>query len=162
MNKYRIEYAIFSKIARFKQCKSCFRCTEVGNYSGGWWDISKKPRKGKRVSCCSACSPDIRGDMNHKACEWYEPRWYWNAGQKWRRFSYVAGRIWIENVRMKIGALRKPVALEWVDGLTVTGELNPKSDPKCPHCGEMPYSLKQCQFCGQRFVEVDNENTMQR
>ena len=90
--------------------------------------------------------------MKHKACEWYEPRWYWNTRQRFSKAKYIIGRIWIENVRMKIGALRKPVPLEWVDGLDVIGELTPKSDPKCPHCGEMPYSLKQCQFCGQRFL----------
>lgn len=25
--------------------------------------------------------------------------------------------------------------------------------PKCPVCGEMPYSTKQCHWCGQKFVQ---------
>ena len=152
MNKFKIEYAIFSQMAKHHCCRSCFRCEEKNTFSGGFWELSKKPKKGMEVKCCSGCSPDIHGDMNHKACEWYEPRWYWNTRQRFSKAKYIIGRIWIENVRMKIGALRKPVNLEWVDGLNMFGELSPQSDPKCPHCGEMPYSLEQCQFCGQRFL----------
>ena len=25
--------------------------------------------------------------------------------------------------------------------------------PQCPTCGEMPYSLEQCYWCGQRFIQ---------
>lgn len=25
--------------------------------------------------------------------------------------------------------------------------------PKCPVCGEMPYSTEQCHWCGQKFVQ---------
>lgn len=155
MTKYQLEYAIFSRIGKIKRCKSCFRCE--AELWRGTWDISVKPKKGENVRCCCACAPEIH-DMNHKACEWYEPRWYWNLGQYKRRLKYSIDRWWCENVRMKIGALRKPIPLEWVDGLNVVGELSPKSEPKCPHCGEMPYSLKQCQFCGQRFAEVKDVN----
>ena len=29
--------------------------------------------------------------------------------------------------------------------------------PKCPSCGEMPYSTERCFFCGQRFIQDDPE-----
>ena len=156
MNKYKIEHAIFSRIAKVKRCGSCFRCQEADKYHGGWWNISVKPPKGVKVHCCSACSPECTG-MDMRACEWWEPRWYWNMHQRWSRTRYHLGRVWIENVRMRIGALRKPVPLIWVDGLNAAGEIAPLSDPKCPHCGEMPYSTTQCQFCGQRFINATED-----
>ena len=27
--------------------------------------------------------------------------------------------------------------------------------PQCPTCGEMPYDLERCVFCGQRFIQED-------
>ena len=155
MNWYKVDYVIFSRIAKIKRCGSCFRCEERGCYSG-FLELSVKPRKGMDVKCCSACSPECKS-MEQRACEWWYPRWLWNLRQKWWSFHYSMGRKWIENVRMPLGALRKPVALEWEDGLNLAGELSVRNDPRCPHCGEMPYSLKQCQFCGQRFLEVDDE-----
>lgn len=155
ITKYHVEGFIFSRIARFKRCRSCFRCEEKGSRRRHFLDdISVKPAKDAVVHCCSACSPDIHGDQYHAACEWYEPRWYWNLKQRLWTWRYYFGRWWCENIRMKIGALRRPVAMEWEDGLDCCGQYEPKSVPKCPHCGEMPYSYTQCQFCGQRFLEV--------
>ena len=154
MNKYKIEYAIFSKIAKVKKCRSCFRCNQRDNdYRGGWWDISKKPKENKDIYCCSACSPDI-DDWNTKACESYEPRWYWNARQLYGKYRYLARRWYEEHIRTKIGALRPPVELEWVasyDGMR--DEIIPNGEPRCPYCGEMPYSVESCVFCGQRFIQ---------
>lgn len=151
MNKFKIEHAVFSKLAKFKRCGSCFRCEEEGTFTR-FWEIIKKPRKGVQVSCHSACSPDcISVDM--KACEWWKPRWYWNAEQRWRRFKYNFGRWWCEHVRIPLGSRRKPLPLEWVDCLNAGGQLVRMGEPRCPHCGEMPYSIKQCVFCGQRFCD---------
>ncbi len=27
--------------------------------------------------------------------------------------------------------------------------------PQCPSCGEMPYSMERCVFCGQKFIQED-------
>ena len=162
MNRYKIEHFVFSKVARFKKCKSCFRCEDAGIYHGrGLYKLSVRPSKGAKVHCCSACSPRI-DDASHRACEWYEPRWYWNLLQLKGQWGYIIGRWWCEKVRMRIGALRKPVPLLWVDGLNAAGERAPLSDPKCPHCGEMPYSYTQCQFCGQRFLTKERPITIKQ
>lgn len=29
--------------------------------------------------------------------------------------------------------------------------------PVCPACGEMPYSTERCVFCGQRFIQEDEQ-----
>ena len=47
------------------------------------------------------------------------------------------------------GRLRKPRPLEW-DAIWEGCEI-----PICPHCGRVPYSLKACYFCGQRFTEEE-------
>ena len=158
MNRYQIEHAIFSKIALIKKCRSCFRCEEVGHWRDLNFGYSKKPSKDAFVRCPSACSPDIGGDQYHKACEWYIPRWYYNMCLRFSRMKYFLGRWYCETICMRIGALRKPVRIRWVDGLTPCGDIAPKSDPECPYCGEMPYSLEQCQFCGQRFIQEDEQD----
>jgi hypothetical protein len=33
----------------------------------------------------------------------------------------------------------------------MTDTIIPDGEPVCPICGEMPYSVEQCVFCGQRF-----------
>lgn len=38
-----------------------------------------------------------------------------------------------------------PVHIRWVKSYGGT-------EPECPVCGEMPYSLERCLFCGQRFL----------
>lgn len=49
----------------------------------------------------------------------------------------------------KINGLKEPVKIEWQksydDGIY----------PKCPSCGEMPYSYERCVFCGQKFIQDD-------
>lgn len=92
-----------------------------------------------------------------KACAWWTPRWYWNLTQTWRFISYHAARLWMERVRIPIGGLRKPVYVRWVDAIGPLGEIIPHGEPECPYCGEMPYSLRQCCFCGQRFIYEGGE-----
>ena len=66
----------------------------------------------------------------------------------------VAVKCMSVHIRCPIGGLRKPVPLEWVDSFDgMTDKIIPNSEPRCPHCGEMPYSTEQCVFCGQRFVQ---------
>lgn len=59
----------------------------------------------------------------------------------------------VENRRRELWAVyaeKEPVKLPIVDdGYGIV--------PKCPTCGEMPYDLEQCHWCGQRFVQ--NEET---
>lgn len=43
-----------------------------------------------------------------------------------------------------------PKALLWVEGYG--GE-----EPKCPSCGEMPYSYERCVFCGQKLINTHIE-----
>lgn len=152
MNRYKIEYEIFSRIAKVKRCGSCFRCREAASIVG-FWNISKKPRKDVPLHCSNACSPECHS-VKQKACEWWEPRWYWNAEHYVRYFSHSVRRWWDEHLRVPLGRLRKPVPLEWVDCLNAGGQLVRQGEPQCPYCGEMPYSLEQCVFCGQRFKEV--------
>jgi len=56
-------------------------------------------------------------------------------------------RIWFcSHIRRLIGGLRKPVLLELRDYFDGNG------DPKCPHCGGTPHSIKRCMLCGQKFI----------
>ena len=43
-------------------------------------------------------------------------------------------------------------------GIVVEDKTIPNAMPRCPYCGEMPYSTEECVFCGQRFTE---ESAMQ-
>ena len=38
-----------------------------------------------------------------------------------------------------------PMQIRWVEGYAGI-------EPQCPSCGEMPYSLERCTFCGQKFL----------
>jgi len=61
-------------------------------------------------------------------------------------------RFFIDKFVMPIGKKRKPIKLEWENSYRNS------IIPICPHCKEMPYSIEQCQFCGQRFIkEANNE-----
>ena len=152
MNRYKIEHMIFKPISKFKKCGSCFRCIQKGK-CGGFWDYSVKPKNNEVIRCTSINSPEVI-ELHTKACEWYEPRWYWNLRIWWQRVSYVVKRMWEINIRTKIGALRKPVKLDYIDSYDyITDSVIPDSEPRCPYCGEFPYSDSQCVFCGQRFIQ---------
>lgn len=48
-------------------------------------------------------------------------------------------KLWYrDNVKVKIGGLRKPRHV--IDG-------------DCPYCNEIAYNSKRCLFCGQRFID---------
>ena len=154
-NKYQIEHAVFSKVAHFTRCGSCFRCRACGNKGYcGYMMTSNKPDMSDEVRCYG---PGCRKEIGFKtrACEWYEPRWYFNFHIKAGEKRYKLSRLYCEKFRIPLGGLRKPVPLKWVDGLNSRGEIVRNCDPQCPRCGEMPYSYTQCQFCGQRFTEDD-------
>lgn len=76
----------------------------------------------------------------------------------WRRVKYSIENFWIEHITIPIGGKRDPVPLEWEDDYDfVTDKIIPNGVPKCPYCGEMPYSYEQCQFCGQRFTKASQK-----
>lgn len=49
----------------------------------------------------------------------------------------------------KVNGKEDPVALEWEEDPMGRG----MGFPRCPACGEMPYSTERCLFCGQRFIQ---------
>lgn len=137
-------------------CWSCFRFEAREDETGGWWKIAKRPRPGQSVYCWNH-DARIEWDGNEMACEHWEARWWWNLKQYRDYAKYNAGRRWYEHVRKRVGGLRKPVPLRWVDYFDgMRDEIVSAGEPQCPHCGEMPYSTKQCQFCGQRFTNASN------
>ena len=49
-----------------------------------------------------------------------------------------------------------PVKLQFVSSYDYrTDKIIPLSEPECPYCGEMPYSLEECVFCGTKFLQED-------
>lgn len=78
----------------------------------------------------------------------YKAKQWWVCVEKWWFRD-----VYRQYIRVPIGSLRKPVALEWVDwfhGKSNTVVLN--GQPQCPRCGEIPYDMDQCVFCGQKFI----------
>ena len=165
-------YAFAKKIIRLcavggngmkRKCKSCFR------YIEDWRDakakglkerdrLGYKPRNGVTAKCLSV-HKDEPVSASDKGCKYHKYRWSWNLEMWWSSVSYKFGRWVCEHIICPIGGLRKPVPLEWVDSFNrITDEIIKKGEPKCPHCGEMPYSIEQCVFCGQRFIQEDNDN----
>lgn len=84
------------------------------------------------------------------ACSDYQSRWAWNRYILRKCIEYYAERAVHNLIIRPIGRLREPIKLNWV---TDYGSLV----PECPHCGEIPYSLTECMFCGQRFLEEDHD-----
>lgn len=149
-----------------KKCKNCFRYREDWRDAEGrrleknvsrWERFSKacplaqysaRPRPNVKITCSCRSIPTPK---ETDCCKYWESRFIWNLKQwlKWD-VEYDLKRMWCEKVRMPLGKLRDPVPL----GEDYFG------DPKCPHCGEMPYSYERCQFCGQRFLpfpKTENE-----
>lgn len=159
---------------RFRKCGSCFRFQE------NWRDVKarglksqedlsgitnygRKPRKG--VACiCTNVSKQDEPHANDKGCKYHQYRWSWNLQQWWSwDFKYRLKRWFDEHIRCHIGSLRKPVPLEWKDSYDSIRDIIIKNgEPVCPHCGEMPYSYKQCVFCGQRFVQDEKAIEMSK
>jgi hypothetical protein len=68
-------------------------------------------------------------------------------------------RRWIERkIIIPINSKKEPIALYWVDYYNgAIDMIIPQGEPQCPRCGEMPYNTEQCVFCGQRFIEEQEE-----
>ena len=148
-----------------RTCRSCYRCW-VQKYSG--WENSEK-RRGKSYTCSTGqvVKRDGRSlivigkvdvDPRKKACDRYRSRRNMCRKARYRSVTGKIKRAFQVHVRFPLGGLRKPVPLEWVDGYDhIRDRIKPNSEPKCPHCGEMPYSTKRCVFCGQRFTPEGEE-----
>ncbi len=143
------------------KCKSCFRCQE------DWRDAkakglkpqrpkplySAKPRPGIKLHC-TGVMVEREITPNAKACKNWEHRAAWNTKLRMREIKSRARRIIDICIRVPIGGLRKPIRLMWNDVCDgATDKIIRNAEPKCPHCGEMPYSTVQCVFCGQRFIQ---------
>lgn len=113
--------------------------------------FSRRPRTDAPCACINVDNWDndhICRDT--PACKHYYPRWRRNL-EIFRSCVAYYVELEVRNLIIRpIGRLRKPVKLNWVrdwGGLV----------PECPHCGEMPYSLTECVFCGQKFLEEDHD-----
>ena len=118
------------------------------------------------------CIRDVQNDLgarkeafhgDSEACEHFRTpkafRRSWSRFQ-WRFWATNAlSRIWFWCVRFPLGLLRKPIPIAWQDDYdVVTDSIIPNKWPMCLHCGDMPYSTTQCQFCGRRFTKEDNDD----
>lgn len=147
-----------------RKCKSCFRFHEdwrdaeakgIGSQSFiGFSEYAKKPRPGIKCNCSSALIHH-EPKSTDKGCKNHRYRLSWNLEQWWNwKFKYKLERFICNYIRRPIGRLRKPVPLQWKDSFDGCRDIIiPNSEPVCPHCGEMPYSYSECQFCGQRFIQ---------
>lgn len=139
------------------KCRNCYRYVEkTKNIIRSIGIYSKKPRKGAEVRGTAVQCHDPM-TANSKGCEYYEPRWVNNIKTWWTwHFKRTIGEYWRVFVRVPLGSRRKPVPINWIDrynGLTDT--ITSHIEPRCPRCGEMPYSIEQCVFCGQRFTDYE-------
>ena len=151
-----------------KTCGSCFRCREGRNEAKRhglpsrkrvkWVHFMYAPRPRRRLAVegggLGCPKPLTRKDQ---ACEHHKRRWIWNIEIIWKHIiSKKARRLYEYCIRAPLGGLREPVPLKWVPSLSPNAaELIPNGEPKCPHCGDYPYSLERCVFCGQRFTKVE-------
>ena len=111
-----------------KKCGGCVRCEKRDHGKEGYH------------CCMQNYNIDIR--PTDKACiHW------WNKEEHLR--IEKANKEAKENRRKElwgIYAKKEPIKLPIVnDGYGII--------PKCPVCGEMPYSTEQCHWCGQKFVQ---------
>lgn len=144
----RIIKKLIERGKSMRKCRTCFRYTENEDdakakgitpiYCVGYKRYFRKPRPGVRTRCMKKNYHEAI-DGNARACKYHKYRWSRNLESWWIWTVKYETRRWYErNIRVPIGGKRPPVPLEF--GF-------------CPHCGEMPYSDKQCVFCGQRFTD---------
>lgn len=150
---------------RFRKCGSCFRFNEdlrdvkakglKTRECSSLADIYKKPRRGVLTKC--VCGEKEAPRANDYGCKWHKYRLTWNLEQCWKwSIKYKLELLFFRYIRCPIGSFRKPVSLEWDDEFDgMRDKIIPNAVPKCPHCGEMPYSYQRCVFCGQRFIQDD-------
>lgn len=115
-----------------KKCGGCMRCQERDHLRGEW-DVGYH---------CTMQNYKKDISPEDKACVHY-----WDRAEEMARKRQHEEDI--ENRRQELWAIysdKPPVKLPIVhDGY---GRI-----PKCPICGEMPYSTEQCHWCGQRFIQ---------
>ena len=149
-----------------KTCGTCFRYCEDWRdaEAKGLKNINKpgvteyyhKPRPGIKVRAIGVNCPESEEMWSgHPACRFHMYRWAWNIRTWWEwHFKQAINGLFRKYIRVPIGGLRKPIPLEWQDYFDgMADRIMKNGEPVCPQCGEMPYSLEQCVFCGQRFIE---------
>lgn len=117
-----------------KTCGECNRCEPRDDHARG---------RGKTEGWhCTMRNWDVDITPEHKACVSF-----------WDKAEYIRAELQHEKDTEKrreelwaIYAEKEPIKLPIIhDGYGTI--------PKCPICGEMPYSTEQCHWCGQRFVQ---------
>ena len=98
-----------------------------------------KDRKGYHCTCQSY-KKDISPD--DKACVIYWDKKEEKKAQAIHDQDIENRRKYLWNIYAKTEPVKLPIVH---DGYGMI--------PMCPVCGEMPYSTKQCHWCGQRFVQ---------
>lgn len=121
-----------------KTCGECVRCEKRDH------PYKDTPAEGWH---CMMRAYDIDITPEHKACVDY-----WDRAEHERAENEMAEAIKRRRAELwAVYAKKEPVKLPIVnDGYGTI--------PKCPVCGEMPYSTEQCHWCGQRFIQ-DEEVT---
>lgn len=119
-----------------KKCGGCVRCEPRDDHAKG-------RGKTEGYHCCMR-NWDIDVHPDGKACVSY-----WDKAEHKRVEQLKAQDT--ENRRDELWAIyadKDPIELPIVnDGYGMI--------PKCPVCGEMPYSTEQCHWCGQRFIQSE-------
>lgn len=127
----RRETMIYPEELLDKKCGGCMRCMERDHMRGDW-DVGYH---------CTIQNYKKDISPEDKACVHY---WDKAKEMEWKRQQDED----IENRRKELWAIyakKPPIKLPIVnDGW---GRI-----PECPVCGEMPYDLDQCHWCGQRFI----------
>lgn len=112
-----------------KKCGGCVRC-------------QSRKRKGETGYHCTTQPYTKDISPEDKACVIY-----WDKEEEEKYKALIAQDE--ENRRKELWNIyskREPIKLPIInDGYGII--------PECPICGEMPYSTKQCHWCGQRFIQ---------
>lgn len=117
----------------------------VGKYCGGCVRCAKRTRKGERGHHCmmQKYDNDIRPDDD--ACLWYWDRAEQEEIDRRRENAIEARRKELWAIYAEKPPIKLPIVYDgfgWI--------------PECPVCGEMPHSMTQCHWCGQRYIQDDD------
>lgn len=125
----RSSTSIYPEELMDKKCGGCMRC-------------QSRKRKGETGYHCTTQPYTKDISPEDKACVIY---WDKEEEEKYKALIEQDG----ENRRKELWNIyskREPIKLPIInDGYGII--------PECPICGEMPYSTKQCHWCGQRFIQ---------
>lgn len=78
-------------------------------------------------------------------CTWY---CHWDKKLVCEQGFHCDGCKHQPEASAKVNGKVEPVHIRWID--SYGGKY-----PECPACGEMPYSVERCFFCGQKFLPDD-------